>query len=131
GASGGNRNDVWYSFVAASNSPTISLSGAITAQNPSIQLYQDCAGTLAPAPNCITAASLTAANLIPGTTYLIRVYSNTNTGTTFNICVSDPVNDLCGSAITLTPSTSLVNVNGDFKGSGVVPTIYPASPTAN
>src|SRR5215510_7380443 len=34
GASGGNRNDVWYSFVAASNSPTITLTGAITGQNP-------------------------------------------------------------------------------------------------
>lgn len=132
GASGGNRNDVWYSFVAASNSPTITLSGAITANSPCIQLYRDCAGTQAPAPNCVTpGASITAAGLIPGNTYLIRVYSNTNAGSGFSICITDPTNDLCGAAITLTSTTALVNVPGNFNGATLTGLSYTASPNAN
>lgn len=117
GASSGNRNDVWYSFVANSPNPTITLSGGIIGNQPSIQLYTNCAGTLAPAPNCVTnVATLTAAGLTPGTTYLVRVFSNNNAAVTFNICITDPHN-LCASAVTLTSGTSCTTVPGNIFGS--------------
>src|SRR5690606_26123791 len=43
GASAGNRNDVWYRFVAQSSSPTIALSSAPS--QASIQLFSGNCGT--------------------------------------------------------------------------------------
>jgi hypothetical protein len=130
GAAAGNRDDVWYSFVAPAANPTITISGnlALVANQPSMQLYLDCAGNLAPSvPNCVTNnAVLAATNLTPGTTYLLRVFSNVNTKVTFGICITYPSNDLCGSAITLPSSTVCMNTPGTVFGAGTVATTINA-----
>jgi hypothetical protein len=118
-----NRPDVWYTFVAHSSNPTITLTGALSAgaDQPSMEIYQSC-GTPTTPSNCITSsATLTASGLIPGTAYLIRVFSNNSTLTTFSIYITDP-NDVCGSAVTLIPSTAPVVVPGNMYGAGIVAT---------
>src|SRR5436190_3267510 len=115
------QKDVWYTFVATSPNPTITTTGLT---NPAIQLYTDCAGTLAPAPNCVTGASLTATSLTPGSTYLIRVYSTTGVLSAFTICITDPNYDLCANAIDIGSNQSCINIPGNFFGTGVSATSY-------
>ncbi len=117
--------DVWYSFVAQSVNPTITLSSlgtSLAGTNARIQLFSGSCGSLT-SLGCVSASTFYTAvsyptGLIPGTTYYIRVYSNTTAPTggsawDFAICVTDPpVNDLCSNAITLTSSTSCNNVTG-------------------
>jgi len=88
GTPAGNRNDVWYRFVANSTNPTVSITSA-----PSNTRFQIYSGT------CVTPTSVycstVAAIQIPvsltiGASYFIRVYSNTNATGTFNICITDP-----------------------------------------
>ena len=106
--------DVWYSFVAQSTFPTITLSGmgSNMDDNPRLQLFNTNSCTVATlnanSNNCVSGASCTTLALTPstaltiGTTYLIRVFTNANNVTAtpsstwnFNICVVDaaPAND--------------------------------------
>ncbi len=88
GTPAGNRNDVWYRFVANSTNPTISLSSA-----PASSLFQVYSGTCAVPVSvyCSAVPSIQIpVSLTVGATYLIRVYSNTNATGTFNICITDP-----------------------------------------
>jgi trimeric autotransporter adhesin len=89
GASGGNRNDVWYRFTASGNQATITISstgGASPA--PRFQVVSN---------NCAAPATIYCSNnnigtvtgLANGTQYLLRVYCNNNSMTTFNICVQN------------------------------------------
>jgi trimeric autotransporter adhesin len=117
------RNDVWYSFVAQTTNPTIAVSAAPT--NTRIQLFSGSCGALVPVPGaaCGT-ASITAASLVIGDTYFVRVYADPNATGTFSICVTDPppANDLCGNATSLTSSGSCVAVAGTLAGSSYTAT---------
>lgn len=118
--------DLWYSFVAQTTNPTITLSSIGSAfTNPNMQLLSgSCGGTLT-SLFCGT-TSINADYLTPGTTYFVRVYStgaapgsSTNAG--FNICVTDPVeppphNDNCSGAVNLPIWNTCNNVPGDMAG---------------
>lgn len=87
GSSGGNRNDVWYSFTAQATQATISVSGALSA--PRFQVFTNNCGS----PTsifCSSGGSAAFSGLTPGTTYLVRVYCNINSNNTFNICITHP-----------------------------------------
>lgn len=87
GASSGNRNDVWYSFTATATQATITVSGALTA--PRFQVYtNNCAGLSS--VFCSTGGSAAFSGLTPGTAYLLRVYCNNNSNTTFTVCMQRP-----------------------------------------
>ncbi len=100
-----NSNDVWYKFVAATANPKIVLSNVgtdLALQKTCIQLFSGtCAGLTPlltsttsnyPDPNTLSAHSLSI-----GTTYYIRVTTNSNFITpisgnyNFDICVLDPL----------------------------------------
>ncbi|MHA4846034.1 T9SS type A sorting domain-containing protein [Flavitalea antarctica] len=132
--------DIWYSFVAQTTSPTITLSGLGNSLKTNGRLQIFSAASCTPATlnsSSYGCASGTGGNdmslipstaLTPGETYLIRVYtslSSTAAGNDaswrFDICVQNTaaVNDLCGSAILLNGSTSCVNTRGTFYGSSL------------
>lgn len=86
-ACGTSRNDVWYRFTAQATQATITVSGALTA--PRFQVYTDnCGGPTS--IFCSTGGSAAFSGLTPGTSYLVRVYCNNNSNTTFNICITHP-----------------------------------------
>jgi glucose/arabinose dehydrogenase len=86
----GTHYDVWYKFVAASTTHTVTISGQVFA-NPEIQLYSGTCGSLT-SVQCGT-TSLTSTTLTVGNTYYVRV---SNIGSSpasnggFNICVTQP-----------------------------------------
>ncbi|MFN8289282.1 MAG: T9SS type A sorting domain-containing protein [Chitinophagaceae bacterium] len=128
GASSGNRNDVWYSFVAKTSNPTITISGALASNQPSLQIVQNNCPTLTSVQCVTSSASITGSGLTVGTTYLVRVFSNNNTASTFNICISDPApaNDLCTNAVTLTSSTTCTTTSGNVYAATVSGTTISA-----
>ena len=89
----GTHYDVWYKFVAASNTHTVDISGQGTNFTSSeIQLYNGTCGALT-SLTCGT-TSLTSSLLTIGNTYYVRVSSistsiSSNGG--FNICITHPV----------------------------------------
>ncbi|MGZ8523158.1 MAG: hypothetical protein ACXWV1_01960 [Chitinophagaceae bacterium] len=121
------RNDVWYSFVAQTTNPTITLSAAPA--NARLQLFSGtCAALTSVACGNL---SIVAAGLTIGDTYYIRVYTDPNfpgSSGTFNICITDPApsNNLCGTPIILTSSTSCVNTPGNMFGSTLTATTISA-----
>ena len=89
---GGAHYDVWYKFVAANTTHTVTISGQGTSfTNPEIQLYSGACGSLI-SKTCGT-TSLTSSILSIGATYYIRV---SNIGSSpasnggFSICVTHP-----------------------------------------
>jgi hypothetical protein len=90
-AAAGTYYDVWFTFVAASATETISTSNRTGISSPAIQLFSGSCGTLTSLA-CGT-TSLTASGLSVGTTYFIR-FSNIGTGATstgnFDICITHP-----------------------------------------
>lgn len=115
-------DDVWYSFVATADVHRITLSEIDPVIGWSTDLYlQVLEG------GCDALASVTCSddedafieNLVPGTTYYIRVYSySTASYQTFDICIGTPpaapANDDCAGAVALT-------VNADFDCAIVTP----------
>jgi trimeric autotransporter adhesin len=88
GAAGGNRNDVWYRFVAQATTTTITIGGAVT--SPRFQIYtttnfSTCSGLSS--VFCSAGASANVTTLSTGTEYLLRVYSDVNNSNTFTISV--------------------------------------------
>ena len=97
-----NSPEVWYSFVANSRYPTItlgSLGAQLSAAGPRIQVLSGSCGSF----TSVACVSGTTSNLFMptsgvgltiGNTYYIRIYTNTGgmSGTTwnFNICITDP-----------------------------------------
>lgn len=126
GACGSSRPDVWYSFTATTNNPTITTSGL---SNARIQVYTaaSCGGTVT-SVICINAVSGVATGVVAGNSYLVRVYQSSGTATTFTICIRDaaPANDLCGNAVTLTSSTTCVNTSGSIYASSLTATTITA-----
>ena len=87
---GSDDDDVWFSFVAVSNSHTINLNDIAGSTTGLYHvLYTGTCGTLTQVA-CNTNTASTANNLVVGQTYFIRVYSSTatpNQNSTFNVCV--------------------------------------------
>jgi hypothetical protein len=141
--------DVWYSFVANSQYPVIRLSNMGTSldNSPRIQLFTSASCTVANlntnSLGCASGTNVTSLTfdaavnvggigLTIGTTYFVRIFTNTsvaNTGSpsdqwSFNICVTDPVapvpaNDNCAGAIQLqvVASCGQFQLNGTMAGS--------------
>ncbi len=96
--------DVWYTFVAKTTTPTITISNVNAAwggiANVGIQLVSSandlCGGFSEVA--CASGATLTPAvnnPLVPGKTYFVRIHRNTASAPpancTFDICITDPM----------------------------------------
>ena len=119
--------DVWYKFVAQSTFPTVTLSNVgsnFSAAGPRIQILSACASGVIVCSSTLTATPPTALTL--GTTYYVRILTNTNTGVPasgnwgFNICVTNPAG--VGSRMNeLFKETTLYGTVDDVLGSP-----YPA-----
>src|SRR5258705_4126045 len=77
------KYDAWYKFVATKSNPTIALSslGANISGNVRLELLSGICGSMSQLA-CSAGTSIVASGLTVGTTYYIRVYSNTASGTT-------------------------------------------------
>jgi hypothetical protein len=129
GANSNTTPEVWYSFVAQTAYPTITLSTIGTNFNsagPRIQIFSGACGSLTSLA-CTTnplnvRTAVGGAGLTIGNTYYVRILTNSlsapvASGTyTFNICVTDPVST--ASAI-LDYSKSYVNLS-DTAGGGTI-----------
>jgi trimeric autotransporter adhesin len=115
--------DVWYKFVAASSTQTITTSGfGGNYWNRQLFLYSSCptsevgAGYIA----CGTTA-ITRTDLVAGNTYYIRVSDSWNfitAGGEFTLCITHPlsasVNNTCATSYTLASNTSCVATTGNL-----------------
>lgn len=119
---GAANDDVWYTFIANSSNPTITLSSN-TVSNVRLQIFSGSCGSLTSVA-CGT-TSIAATGLTPSTSYFIRIYSTSNASGTFNICITDPHN-LCGNAVTLTSGTSCTNIPGNMYGATLTATTINA-----
>jgi trimeric autotransporter adhesin len=118
--------DVWYQFTASSAYPTIVVSGTganLTAALPRIQILSNVCNNTATVFGCGASPLNPGTALSIGTTYYVRVTTNTAGGGTgvstsgwaFNICIlNPPVNDLCSGAIVLTSGTVCTNTAGSL-----------------
>lgn len=116
---GTENDDVWFSFVATNTYHIIKLlnvSGSTTVVRFSVLAGTEC-GSLTPLFCSATNTNNTGLlnNLIIGSTYKIRVYtngSNINEFTSFDIGIATPVitNDECSAAINIPISDSFENV---------------------
>ena len=123
----GTYYDVWYSFVAANTTETVTLSSlGASILNPQMQLYGGTCAALTNLAACGT-TSITKSGLTIGTTYYIRV-ANLNVNPSgsagvanFNICVTHtpPANDECTGAISLTSNVACSNTSGTLVGATV------------
>lgn len=126
GCTGNADDDVWYQFTATSNSHQITVNAA-SGFDPVVQLFSGACASLVSLvckDNFGDGATETInySNLVPGSTYRIRVYHYlTGSGTgSFDICVTEapapPSNDNCASAIPLTVNTSCLTTNATTNG---------------
>ncbi|TMI68042.1 MAG: hypothetical protein E6H09_23410, partial [Bacteroidetes bacterium] len=120
----GTYYDVWYSFVAATTTETVTVSSlGANITNPQIQIYGGTCAALTNLTACGT-TSVTKSGLTIGTTYYVRVAnlnanpSGAGTVANFNICVTHtaPANDDCSGAVSLTSGTTCVNTGGTLVG---------------
>jgi len=128
GCSAASNRDVWYSFVAKTTNPTVTISSS-TLSNTRIQVFSGSCASLTSVACGTTSVALT--GLTIGATYFIRIYSTTASATgTFNICVTDPApaNDLCGGAVVLSSSTTCNNVTGNLYASTLTSPTNVAAP---
>ena len=89
---GPNAYDVWYRFVAANTTATVTISSlGANFTNSGIEILSGSCGSLASIA-CATGLTVNAAGLTTGNTYFVRVYSRTapppNGNSRFNICVT-------------------------------------------
>ncbi|MEZ0007191.1 hypothetical protein ABH942_002570 [Flavobacterium sp. 28YEA47A] len=126
------RNDVWYSFTATMPNHRISLLNYdINEPVLAFQLFEGNCGELTSkfvAFAYQNTGSRDAINLIPGTTYYIRVFSSLPDpiATTFDICIQTfpiPNNDECANAIALSVNT---DESCTLKTSGTVAGATPS-----
>jgi hypothetical protein len=123
------NRDVWYSFVAQSTNPIITVTSASGRRR--FQLFSgDCSNLISRFCSG-DANNLATFGLTIGATYYIRVYSSHSSQTfTFNICVVDPPpppsNDGCADAITLSPNSTCVKTMGTLTGATASGLTIPA-----
>jgi hypothetical protein len=115
--------DVWFTFQATSTTTTIkidNLGQRLTASTTYVEVLSGaaCAGFSSLACQNI-ASRLTVTGLTVGTFYYIRVYvllsptANPASKWNFDICVqTQPTNDNCAGAVTLTPGAACTNTAG-------------------
>jgi trimeric autotransporter adhesin len=112
--------DVWYKFVAQTVFPTVRLTSVganLNAATPMIQIFSGACGSLVQNVCSNTLTTTPATALTIGSTYYIRITTNTNTGVLlsgtwdFNICVTD-LADACASAAQLISSANCINTTG-------------------
>ncbi|MEI8059876.1 MAG: hypothetical protein WCG67_06930, partial [Ferruginibacter sp.] len=120
----GTYYDVWYKFIATSNTHYINLSGlGANFTAPRIQVYSgSCAGLVS--LSCASATSLTQSGLTPGNTYYVRVAnfnvdpSGAGTVADFSICITSrfpPTNDACGAAILLASGINCNSITSNLQ----------------
>jgi len=117
--------DVWYSFVATDPTMSVSITNGVVVNLGMEIITGSCSGTSFVCDNSSSSTSSEVYlnnNFTVGQTYYVRVYHNELVllTTSFNICVLSyptPVNDVCASAVALTPSTNCVTTTGSFSGS--------------
>ncbi len=127
--------DVWYQFVAKTAYPLVTLSNPgvnFSGASPRIQVLSNICSSAATVFYCGTSPARPASALTPGTTYLVRITTNSSTGTIttgtwdFDICITDPP-DICDSAIILTSGTTCVNTAGSLLYATASATAVPGS----
>lgn len=115
-ASGNDDNDVWYSFVAAASSHSITINNVNGNQTDLYHsVYAGSCASVGPAIVCSDPDNSTVNGLILGNTYYIRIYTYSavsNANTTFSVCIKTPPptgpcgnpanNDYCSNPATLT-----------------------------
>ena len=114
-----NNDDVWYSFVAPSNSLRVSFNNMVAATGTATSLgyaiYTSCGGTQIACTSSFGSAgsgnqvATLSPLLVPGQTYLIRVWTGgTSNSATFGLCLeantvaAPPANDDCAGAFAAT-----------------------------
>lgn len=108
-------DDVWYSFVATSETHTVSLlniTGGTTDLYHAVYDADPGCGALGTALTCSDPNNSSTSGLIVGNTYYVQVYSWTSTAgqtSVFDICIGTPppppANDNCATAEALTVNT--------------------------
>ena len=124
---GNGDDDVWYRFVAQSNSETVKVQGyggfdaVLDIRNAPACSASNIMCVDASGANGVETANLT--SLVIGATYVVRVYhfDAGNGGGDFDICVTHtapagPANDICSDVITLTSSLSCNYTTGSTLG---------------
>ena len=108
-------HDAWYSFVAQTTNPTITI-GTLT--NPRCQIFSGTCGSLTSIA-CSGSGTLVTSGLTIGNTYYVRVYSSSNASGAFTICITDPAapNGTCATAAVLTPGATCTTVAGNLAAS--------------
>ena len=101
-------NDVWYRFTATASVHAIDI---LQLNTPRIQVFTGACGSLVAIPcnffyqTIADTNRATVSGLVPGTTYLVKVFSNNfNTSNRFQIAVQTPFvapNDVCSNATVL------------------------------
>lgn len=110
----GTNDDVWFKFTATGAAHRITLSNVSGSTDMAMAIYSGACGSLVQVvcsdPNTLNATGLTA-----GTTYYVRVWTNSTSATTrasFDICVGTqppvPANDDCSGAVSLTVNPDLL-----------------------
>ena len=121
GCTGTADDDVWFSFVAANTTQTITVTpaGGLPMSGAVFQVFSVCSsttvtGTCTSATGAATATA-TVAGLISGNTYFVRVFSSGNgTGQgNFDICIVTPIigNDACSTATSLVSNPTCTNTS--------------------
>ena len=126
------HNDIWVSFEAHQSKEVIELSNIVN--RPEEIIGQLSSGTCASLtelecfsiPLAESNTTFTATNLIPGSTYFLRLasYDYDALNTTFDICIHDtipdpPSNDECVSAVSIIPTSTqscTMSVSGELLG---------------
>jgi hypothetical protein len=126
-------DDVWYKFVATSNTHKIRISAVGAKVGTSTDMYHQVFSgscTSLAAIKCSDPDSSILTGLTVGDTYFFRVWSkDANTADSFKVCIStltQPANDTCGGAITLTPSTT-ISCSGGVVGTTLGATLSPGA----
>ncbi len=123
--SGSEDDDVWFSFVATDTRHKLTLSdilGSTTYMEHSVWQGANCNSlTLVPG-TCSTENSTVVSNLVIGTTYYFRVYTNTATlsqDTTFKVCVgtlpTPIIGSLCANPIIVTLPYNTTNDTTNYE----------------
>ena len=127
----GNANDdVWFSFVATSEEHEIEISNVVLVSGTSTDMYFEVLeGTCGSLTNLLCSDPNTngVSGLTIGNTYLIRVYSYSDTSSqNFDVCVGTPppppANDECSNATSLTalPFSESLDATSATNNSGFI-----------